>query len=80
MYQLTTSTSIKLPLENGSIMFLPPQNNGTPEWREYQLWLDAGNTPEPAPAPPAPPVLTTEQKLAAAGLTVAELKKLLGLT
>jgi hypothetical protein len=79
-YQLTTNTSIKLPLENGSIMFLPPQNNGTPEWREYQAWLDEGNTPEPAPEPPAPPVLTTEQKLEAAGLTVAELKELFGLS
>ena len=79
-YQLTTSNSIKLPLENGSTMFLPPQNNGTPEWREYQAWLDAGNTPEPAPEPPAPPVLTTEQKLEAAGLTVAELKELFELT
>ena len=34
----------------------------------------------PAPEPPAPSVLTTEQKLEAAGLTVAELKELLGLT
>ena len=32
----------------------------------------------PAPEPPA--ILTPEQKLAAAGLTVAELKELLGLT
>ena len=32
--------------------------------------------PEPEPAP----VLTTEQKLEAAGLTVAELKELFGLT
>jgi hypothetical protein len=80
MYQLTTSNSIKLTLENGSEMFLPPQSNGTPEWREYQAWLDAGNTPEPAPIPPTPPVLTTEQKLNAAGLTVAELKELFGLT
>ena len=32
--------------------------------------------PQPAPAP----VLTTEQKLEAAGLTVAELKELFGLT
>lgn len=36
--------------------------------------------PAPEPAPPAPPVeLTPEQKLAASGLTVAELKTLLGL-
>ena len=35
---------------------------------------------ESRPEPPAPPVLTTAQKLEAAGLTVAELKELLGLT
>jgi hypothetical protein len=34
---------------------------------------------ESRPEPPAPPVLTTEQKLAAAGLTVAELRELFGL-
>jgi hypothetical protein len=55
MYQLTTSNSIKLTLPTGSEMFLPAETNGTPEWREYQAWLEAGNTPEPAPAPPAPP-------------------------
>jgi hypothetical protein len=35
---------------------------------------------ESRPEPPAPPVLTTEQKLEAAGLTVAELKELFGLS
>ena len=55
MYQLTTSNSIKLTLASGSEIFLPAENNGTPEWREYQAWLAAGNTPEPAPAPPPPP-------------------------
>ena len=80
MYQLTATNTIALPLENGSIVFLPVENNGTPEWREYQAWLDAGNTPEPAPVPPAPAVLTTEQKLNSVGLTVAELKELFGLT
>ena len=54
-YQLTTSNSIKLTLPTGSEMFLPAENNGTPEWREYQAWLEAGNTPEPAPAPAPPP-------------------------
>jgi hypothetical protein len=34
----------------------------------------------PQPVPPAPVELTTEQKLEAAGLTVAELKALFGLT
>ena len=54
MYQLTADNAIKLPLEDGSVMFLPAENNGTPEWRKYQAWLDAGNTPLPAVAPPGP--------------------------
>ena len=45
----------------------------------YLQWLSEGNTPEPAPEPEPAPVLTTEQKLEAAGLTVAELKALFGL-
>ena len=56
------------------------------------VWIDSTwrvqliPIPEPEPEPePAPvfervPALTTEQKLKAAGLTVAELKGLLGLT
>lgn len=76
MYQLTTGTSIKR-LSDGAFI---PNDPGNRDYREYLDWLEAGNTPEPAPEPPAPPVLTTEQKLAAAGLTVAELKELLGLT
>jgi hypothetical protein len=31
----------------GSVQLLPPQNNGTEEWGEYQRWLDDGNTPDP---------------------------------
>jgi hypothetical protein len=54
-YQLTGQGSISVLLENGSLMYLPAENNGTPEWRDYQAWLEAGNTPEPAPAPPPPP-------------------------
>jgi len=78
-YQLTTDNTIKLPLENGSTMFLPAEDNGTPEWREYLEWVEAGNTPEPAPEPVAPVELTPAEKLAASGLTVDELKALLGL-
>ena len=75
-YQLTDSDRILRLEDNASI----PADPANRDYREYLEWVDAGNTPEPAPAPPAPPVLTTEQKLEAAGLTVAELKELLGLT
>jgi hypothetical protein len=78
MYQLTTSTSIKR-LSDGAFI---PNDPGNRDYREYLAWVEAGNMPEPAPAPPEPepaPVLTTEQKLEAAGLTVAELKELFGL-
>ena len=75
-YQLTHSNMI-LRLSDDLWISPDPANI---DYAAYLAWLDEGNTPEPAPEPPAPPVLTTEQKLEAAGLTVAELKELLGLT
>ena len=76
MYQLTTGTSI-IRLTDGATI---PNDPGNRDYRDYLDWLEAGNTPEPAPEPPAPPApLTTEQKLEAAGLTVAELRELFGL-
>lgn len=59
---------------------LVPFADANTDYAAYLVWLDEGNSPEPAPKPPAPPVLTTAQKLEAAGLTVAELKELLDLT
>ena len=50
MYQLTSSTSI-IRLSDGALI---PQAPGNRDYREYLDWLEAGNTPEPAPAPPAP--------------------------
>ena len=76
MYQLTTSDSILRLSDNA---FIPP-DGGNRDYQEYLAWVEEGNMPEPAPIPPTPPVLTTEQKLNAAGLTVAELKELFGLT
>jgi hypothetical protein len=53
-YQLTEIGSIRKELENGSVLFLPAESNGTSAWGEYQAWLDEGNTPLPAPEPPPP--------------------------
>ena len=74
-YQLTTSDTILRLADNACI---PPDPANT-DYAAYLEWIEAGNMPEPAPIvePPAP--LTTEQKLEAAGLTVAELRELFGL-
>jgi len=75
-YQLTTGNMI-LRTTDGA--FIPPDPANT-DYAAYQAWLAEGNTPLPAPEPEPTPVLTTEQKLEAAGLTVAELKELFGLS
>lgn len=57
-----------------------PFDEGNTDYQAYLKWLDEGNTPEPADPVPEPVELTPEQKLANAGLTVDELKVILGLT
>lgn len=75
MYQLTPGSSILRLSDNA---YIPPDPANT-DYAAYLAWLADGNTPEPPPEPEPAPVLTTEQKLEAAGLTVAELKELFGL-
>ena len=75
MYQLTTSTTILRLADNA---FIPPDPANT-DYAAYLQWVEQGGTPEPAPEPPAPVELTPAEKLAASGLTVDELKELLGL-
>ena len=50
-----------------------------PDYAAYLAWVEEGNMPDPAPVLEPVPALTTEQKLEAAGLTVAELRELFGL-
>jgi hypothetical protein len=74
-YQLTTGDTILRLADNA---FIPPDPANT-DYAAYLEWVAAGNTPEPAPIPEPPIELTPAEKLAASGLTVEELKTLLGL-
>jgi hypothetical protein len=74
-YQLTTGDTILRLADNA---FIPPDPANT-DYAAYLEWVAAGNTPDPAPEPEPPVELTPAEKLAASGLTVAELKGLLGL-
>ena len=74
-YQLTKNELILRITDGASI---PPDPANT-DYAAYLEWVEEGNTPLPAPEPEPAPVLTTEQKLEAAGLTVAELRELFGL-
>ena len=75
MYQLTADDTIQRLSDNA---FIPPDPANI-DYAAYLEWLAAGNTPEPAPEPPAPVELTPAEKLAQSGLTVEELKELLGI-
>jgi hypothetical protein len=75
MYQLTQGDTILRIADNA---FIPPDPANT-DYAAYLQWLSEGNTPEPAPVPEPVPEPTPAEKLAAAGLTVDELKALLGL-
>jgi hypothetical protein len=75
-YQLTAGDLI-LRAEDGAS--IPPDPANT-DYQAFLAWVEAGNMPDPATQVAPAPVLTTEQKLEAAGLTVSELKELLGLS
>ncbi len=75
MYKLSVGTNI-IRLSDGASI---PSDQGNIDYQEYLKWLEEGNTPEPAGPLSEPVELTPEQKLANSGLTVEELKQLLGL-
>ena len=68
-------TTFKREDDQGNIVFVPTD----PRNRDYAEFLASGATAAPYLEPPAPPEPTPEEKLANAGLTVDELKELLGL-
>jgi hypothetical protein len=74
-YKLTNGNMI-LRVDDGIWI---PKSESNRHYQEYLLWLEEGNTPLPPDPLPEPEPLTPEQKLAQAGLTIEELKSLLGL-
>jgi hypothetical protein len=74
-YQLTASDTIIRVVDHASI----PNDPANRDRAAYDVWLAAGGVPGPYVAPSAPPSPTPLEKLTAAGLSVADLKTLLGI-
>ena len=47
---IANSTSVTRDADGATI----PADPRNADWQVYQAWLAAGNTPNPAPTPPAP--------------------------
>lgn len=75
MYKLFPINNV-IRLSDGVIIPSDPANT---DYQQYLKWLEEGNEPLPPDTITEPESLTPLQKLEAAGLTVEELKGLLGL-
>ena len=73
-YKLTNNTSIIRIEDNACI----PNDPANTDFANYLIWAET-NTPDPADPIPEPVELTPQEKLANAGLSVDELKELLGI-
>ena len=69
------STYLKRVDAQGVAWYIPADHDN----RDYAAFLASGETAADYVAPPEPAPLTAEQKLAKSGLTVEELKTLLGI-
>jgi hypothetical protein len=74
-YQLTTGDTILRLADNA---FIPPDPANT-DYQAFLKYVEDGGEVLPAPEPEPVPELTPAEKLAASGLTVEELKELLGI-
>jgi hypothetical protein len=74
-YTLTLNSSVSRDADGAAI----PADKANGDYQAYLAWLADGNTPNPYVPPPEPAPLTPQEKLEAAGLTVDELKELLGI-
>lgn len=54
-YFIASNGNIGKYLDEGAVLFMPPEGSASAAWMEYQEWLAAGNTPDPAPAAEATP-------------------------
>ena len=81
MYKILTPKILDAPiniqnLETGAIFGEDLDNK---DYQQYLKWLEEGNEPLPPDPLPEPEPLTAQKKLEAAGLSIEELKELLGL-
>jgi len=74
-YTLTAFQNVIRDADNASIPF----DEANTDYQAYLAWIAEGNTPNPYVPPPEPAPLTPQEKLAAAGLSVDDLKTLLGI-